>query len=367
MAASDQCVLCSQCLPYCPTYQHRQHESYSPRGRVALIQGLMSGCIHPSETLREVLDDCLLCRACEAHCPAKVPYYELMLAARNLLAKQVPLPLMSSTRLAFQLKLVDLPQKLLQYVSYPLAWRDYYPSQQSNSRGRVILYPGCSTLIFSRPALAAAISLVTRLGWDVYLPPDQHCCGAWFARAGQKTSAQHHQHYHYQRFTAIQPEAVITLSPLCLQHLNASKPKEIKLSILSLEEWLCQTETQVPFTFQPLEGKTIVHASCHLYYPKDLTKPLFNLLKKIPKLQWLVLPHAKQCCGASAWISQGDPGIRNTLRQEKAIEIQKEHPDFILTTHSGCGYQIAKGLYDLGEPIQIGHTAELFSRLLQIV
>jgi len=70
---ADSCVKCGACLPVCPTYAHTRHEADSPRGRIGLVQGLVSGPLAPDAVLAAHLDGCLQCRACETVCPAQVP------------------------------------------------------------------------------------------------------------------------------------------------------------------------------------------------------------------------------------------------------------------------------------------------------
>src|SRR5579863_2764734 len=82
LAEADKCVKCALCLPHCPTYRVTLDEGESPRGRIALMQGLATGALEASPRLEAHLDHCLGCRACEAVCPAEVPYGKLIDATR---------------------------------------------------------------------------------------------------------------------------------------------------------------------------------------------------------------------------------------------------------------------------------------------
>jgi len=73
-ANTDVCVKCGLCLPHCPTYLNTSDENESPRGRLSLIQGWAQGDLELTPKLTDHVDHCLLCRSCEAVCPANVPY-----------------------------------------------------------------------------------------------------------------------------------------------------------------------------------------------------------------------------------------------------------------------------------------------------
>ncbi len=84
------CVHCGLCLPVCPTYLQTAHEADSPRGRIQLMRGLSEGAIAPTPSVREHLDLCLDCRACETACPSNVVYHELIEETRSRLLSKRP-------------------------------------------------------------------------------------------------------------------------------------------------------------------------------------------------------------------------------------------------------------------------------------
>ena len=85
---ADRCVKCGMCLPECPTYRLSGDESESPRGRIALIEGLVAGALAIDDRLLAHLDSCLLCRRCERVCPSQVRYGDLVDRVRQRLPKQ---------------------------------------------------------------------------------------------------------------------------------------------------------------------------------------------------------------------------------------------------------------------------------------
>src|SRR2546429_3242531 len=80
------CVHCGLCLPACPTYTQPFHEAGPPRGRIQLRRGLPNRVIDATPSVREHLDLCLDCRACETACPSGVVYHELIEETRARLA-----------------------------------------------------------------------------------------------------------------------------------------------------------------------------------------------------------------------------------------------------------------------------------------
>ena len=77
------CIRCGQCLTSCPTYVLSMHEAEGPRGRIALSRALVEGHLALTDDLVEHEQNCLVCDACTAVCPAGVHMDPLQVALRS--------------------------------------------------------------------------------------------------------------------------------------------------------------------------------------------------------------------------------------------------------------------------------------------
>ena len=83
-----ECVACGLCLEVCPTYDQLRDEGSGPRGRILLMDLLARG--KRPEDWAEHLDQCIGCLACQARCPAGVPYGAMLDRARERLTDRRP-------------------------------------------------------------------------------------------------------------------------------------------------------------------------------------------------------------------------------------------------------------------------------------
>src|SRR5579875_380817 len=79
------CVSCGLCLAHCPTFRVTGEEALSPRGRISAMRAVEEGA-PADDAFVEIVQSCVVCRACETACPSAVPFGHLMEAAREVTA-----------------------------------------------------------------------------------------------------------------------------------------------------------------------------------------------------------------------------------------------------------------------------------------
>lgn len=380
IADADLCVKCAICLPHCPTYRLWQHEGDSPRGRIALIQGLAGGLVAPDARLEAHLDGCVSCRRCEDVCPARVPYSRLLDGGRALLARLRPArvrgvrwfgPLLVSRtgrallRVAWAVYRRSRLQMLLRGSG--LLGRGWLARVESFVPGRVsrihprwpeppsnpdaipiAVFRGCATDLFERDAIAATEALLAAAGYAVQPVADQGCCGALHQHAGLTEAARALARRNVAAFGDLR---IATLTSGCAATLrdyaqllpgtDARMPARVR----EFSDWLLQPQAR-PLSFAPLQRRlrAALHVPCTAASTLKSDGSLRTLLSRVPGLELVDIDAGFGCCGAAGSHFLTHPEQSDRMLAPKLDSIARLAPDLVFSGNVGCSLHLAAGL-----------------------
>lgn len=391
-SATDLCVKCGLCLPQCPTYLKTQDESESPRGRLSLIQAWATGQLQPSPKLLDHIDHCLLCRSCEAACPAHVPYGLIVDEFRAATAHLQPQSFAAKAKSKAIAYTLQSPK--LQRLSVPLRralsqsglldmiglgesaaglpepfrhapWEGFHPAHDKET-ARVALFLGCTAELADAETVSAAIRLLTRLGISVTVPEGQACCGAMALHAGDRKGASRMQSRNLLAFKAEKFDAIISLASGCGAVLKeyADAPA-FTMKLKDISQFLAEHPWPQTARLEPLTSKALLHSPCSLRNVLKSDRCVAELVRRIPGLIVETPPTTLNCCGAAGTYMLDHPEMAKALRDD-LLDIAASHlPDFWLTSNVGCAMHIRAGLKQRGlGNIRVLHPVVLLEPLL---
>ncbi|RVT98711.1 glycolate oxidase iron-sulfur subunit [Rhodovarius crocodyli] len=392
------CVHCGFCTATCPTFVELGDELDSPRGRIYLIKDMLESGRPASELEARHIDRCLSCLSCMTTCPSGVNYMHLVdharrhveetytrplpeRALRSVLAMLLPHP--GRFRWAMRLAKLGKPLRGLipgqgttakrlramlelapEHIPAPQPVTGTHPAEGAR-RGRVAMLAGCAQQVLDPEINAATIRLLTRMGYEVVVPPAAGCCGALTHHMGRHDPAMA-----TARANILAWDAEIAAGGLDGIIVNASgcgttvkdygfmfrnEPEAeaaARVSALAMDI----TEALARFDYTPSRTAppftVAYHSACSLQHGQKITALPKQLLAKAG---FVVKEPAEGhlCCGSAGTYNMMQPEISAKLKARKLANIRRTGAAVVAAGNIGCLTQIGAG----GPPTV--HTVQL--------
>jgi glycolate oxidase iron-sulfur subunit len=406
-----QCVHCGMCLQVCSTYAVLGTETAAPRGRLALMRALAESrldlAIMGSE-VREHLDLCLTCQACQTACPSGVQYGRLVTAARQALepprlslgerlvrwiALRQVMPHLDRLKVLARGLRVYQATGLERLVRAPLVqrilpgslramtailppivtrYRDYRGPAPAfgQQRGRVAFFVGCIQEAFLAPVNEATIRVLQRNGYEVHFPQGQTCCGAAQLHVGERELARDLARRNIDAFLAEPYLAIINNAGGCGATLKeeyeelfaedplyAERARQLAESVMDVSEFLA-VNLHVPPRGEVRAVATYAD-SCHLRHVQKVVRQPRDLLQQVPGLRLIELKQPDRCCGSAGIYNIVHSATADAILDLKMEDIAATGAELIVTSNTGCYMQLQAGVRRAGLKARIVNVAQV--------
>jgi glycolate oxidase iron-sulfur subunit len=408
------CVHCGLCTASCPTYVETANEADSPRGRIYLMRQVIDGTLPLDATVKQHLDLCLNCRACETACPSGVQYGRLIEPFREFMNEQEP---------GRQVKTLNAIQRFLLFHVFPYRWRnrvslaparlmqwtgldwllrksrldrlipksfrsmkDMLPDLRPHygqlpevlepegpRRARVALFLGCVADSLYPETNYATAKVLQKNGCEVWIPRNQVCCGALHYHSAMEPEAREFAAKNCEVFGANKLpdfdslDAIIVNAAGCgfqlkdYAHMMHGTPQaemaaRFQSKVRDISEFLMALGPVKPT--HPLNIRATYHDACHLRHAQQIFKQPRQLLEMIPGLELVPLTESEICCGAAGSYNLTQPEMAERLGERKASNILATGAQAVFTGNVGCLMQITRHVRKLKPKMWFAHPVD---------
>ena len=406
----NKCMKCGNCQAVCPIYKETRREVGVARGKISLVETLLSGEMEMTEGLADRFSLCTTCMACNANCPCGVRFDKIILAARaeavrkkglhpikKIIFKTIKMYRLfdfgmktgsvfqglamkrihgsdKGARLRFDLG-IGKEKVFPNLAKRPL--KDELPEvvKVQNPKMRVAYYLGCMTNYFYTDMGKAVVDVLAENECEVVIPKDQGCCGIPASVNGDVESAKVMARRNLLAFEKMGADALVSNCSSCgeswkhvFSQLLDDEPDMKALA----EKWSAKTYDiseflihKVPFKREGLgrvDRKVTYHDPCHLNRGQGINQEPREILKAIPGVEFIEMKEPGRCCGMAGSFSLVHPDLSGQISDKKIADIAQTHTDTVVTGCPACRLQLASGVENAGLQEDVLHTVQILAQ-----
>lgn len=399
-AMADECVKCGLCLEYCPTYRLTGLEGESPRGRIALVQGLTEKALPAGGRTAEHLESCTGCLNCETVCPARVRYGRLIDEGRTELRRQGRRGVAAARGLAFISRHPHIARSLITLLRL-FRWTrlqsalDSLGFSQNTAIGRllcrlpvsgqserrppsagsgdgprspVMLFAGCVTPLLDPKTPSDALAVLRAAGAAPIVPTGPTCCGALDLHDGQPEAAARLARNNCRLFGGDAP--ILTLASGCAATLFQygmlvpDSGDRFADRVQDVIGYLgCQWDALVG-QLSPLDMRVAVFEPCSVRNAAPAHSITTSVLERLPGVEIIEIDPGFGCCGAAGHHFLTRPEQADALLDPILTQIDAASPDVVAVPNIGCALHIRGALMARGSDTEVLHPVSLIARSL---
>ncbi len=389
------CIRCGLCLTSCPTYVLSGHEAEGPRGRIAMARSLAEGKTDLTPDMVAHEQNCLVCDACTAVCPAGVSMDPIQVALRTAmephLARERPVHHRGLRRIVFRKVFADmrlfrlLVRSLSLYQRSGLQWAvrrsgllrllrlaeseallpprlpvrfvvpqgEHYPAEDNAGERAIGFFAGCVMSTAMADVDRATIRVCQRAGWGVSNTAGQGCCGALNAHGGDLEGMKTLAKRNIEAFEREGEAPIVVNSAGCgamlkdyAHHFHddpewAERARSFSARVRDVTELVKPGDLSF---HRPVEVAVTYQEPCHLVHAQKVSRQPRELLQAIPGVELREMKESSLCCGSAGVYNVTNPEESGQLQGRKLDNAAATEAGVIVTANPGCHMQLQGGL-----------------------
>ena len=401
-----RCNRCGFCQAACPIYSITGREAATARGHNELVRRILEGDLALSGDMQPAFAECLLCRACTAHCFPALPTDKVVTAARSAFNRRRPGAAVEERVMRAVLADPGRMTRLVRLAYFGkrsgalralrlLRWLPWLPKGLAHAdaimpappcsflrerveplnlpaqgpRGTVTYFVGCGMNFGFPDAAQDSLQLLAGCGYGVRVA-DNICCGLPAYTHGHLDLARALARANVSRLA--EADIVVTDCASCssfLKHyaelLSGDPAAEGAAAFAARARDLCEVIAPEMLGGAPpaggarWPGAVTYHQPCHLARYQGLAARPQELLQSVRDLEFRSLPEADWCCGAAGTYVVSQYEMSMSVLERKMTNVRAAGAPTVVTSCPACLAQLAYGARRHGMAVSVRHLSQI--------
>jgi len=328
-----KCMRCGECRSVCPVFQTTGIDTYSARGRMILVKGVIETRLDLSSRLLASIYSCTTCRACEVVCSAGVDVVDVIQNFRTVLT-QKNIVLTEHKTFSDHIKKYGNPfgrsENRLEHVM----------NYKKSARPELVYFIGCMAG-YKIPRIAnSTIAILNEMGVDYMVSQNELCCGSPLLRVGRVEEARRLAESNLETISEGGANTVVFSCAGCYKTFKEDYKKligEFDLRMIHITELLMDYEIS-----GDLNVKVTYHDPCHLGRHLDVFHPPREILKDAGAnlIEMENIMNNSKCCGAGGGVRSAYKNLAIEIGKRRIYEALETGADILITSCPFCTYHL---------------------------
>jgi glycolate oxidase iron-sulfur subunit len=253
---------------------------------------------------------------------------------------------------------------------------DRFPEFLEGKKDKPVIgfFAGCSLTYLFPEVGEAAIRLLSGMGYSIFMPKAQGCCGIPAHSLGNGRLIEDLARANVEAFKKHEVKHIVTACASCNSGIgeNLADMKEdfrgftdkvIDLSVFLQQEGLFDTLSAMEKRSDRVQ--VTYHDPCHLKTQGVTAEPR-ELLKSLPQVNFVEMENASSCCGLGGVFSLHHYECSKAIGARKIAGIEQSGAEIVATACPGCIMQLQDSINHAGLKVRVVHLLELLSEALNI-
>jgi len=361
----------------CPAREHTAgFEPFFARGKMRIIRSLLEGSLKPSESLANVIYQCMVCGSCKWVCHQSLTpqYYECGLHryidhVKTFEALRADLVEAGYGPMPRHKEIFEWCRK--EHNPYMEKHEDRVKWLRSHTlprKGKLIYFMGC-TEPYRHPELCQAFLDIMDAA-DVefaILHPDEWCCGSVAFRTGVIGVAKELAMHNIEAFRAAGAKTVVTHCAGCYRTLKIDYPEvsggELPFRVVHASELIKDLIDEGKLKLKrKIEERITYHDPCHLGRHSGVYDPPRQLIKAIGAklVEMKRIRENAWCCGAGGGVKAAFPDLAVEIAVDRITEAEETGAQILASVCPFC-------LTNLRDASKVAETAVQVTDILELI
>jgi Fe-S oxidoreductase len=344
------CGRCGYCQDVCPAYEAGGWESYSPRGKVALVQ-TMNTNEYPQKLIDRVYQ-CTLCGACRAACHVNIDTRAMWLDLRQKIAAAGKAP---EAMYNLRNTIINKGNISGEAPSSRLLWaenlEDIADGLYGKKKPEVLFYLGCVASLY--PAAysipQSMVKIMAKAGVNfTTMGSEEMCCGFPLLAAGLVQDVSELARVNIAKIQELSPSLVVMSCPSCLHTWKHEYPRllnrELPFPILHTSEYLLKLIQEDRLRLKDKEQIVTYHDPCDLGRNNGIYEEPRQVISAVPGTTLVEMDRNREnslCCGGGGNLEMTDKGLAESIASLKIVMIQRTGAQTVVTGCQQCKRSIS--------------------------